>query len=82
MLIQPKAKYTLCVNDLKQVLKLIQVKNWTLGTFLCDIFLVQKVQKKDGNLQMQTQMILIFLESRKVKVQSSGHCRNDVCELI
>jgi hypothetical protein len=36
-------------NDLKQVLKLIQAKNWTLGTFLCDLFSVPKVQKKDGN---------------------------------
>ena len=55
-------------NDLEQVLKLIQAKNWTLGTFLCDLFSVQKVQKKDGNPQTQTQMVSIFLQGRsKIK---------------
>jgi hypothetical protein len=39
----------LYANDLEQVLKLIQAKNWTLSTFLCDLFSVQKVQKKDSN---------------------------------
>ena len=58
----------LCTNDLEQVLKLIQAKNWTLGTFLCDLFSVPKVQKKDGNLQTQTQMVSIFLQGRsKIK---------------
>jgi hypothetical protein len=55
-------------NDLEQVLKLIQAKNWTLGTFLCDLFSVPKVQKKDGNPQTQTQMVSIFLQGRsKIK---------------
>jgi hypothetical protein len=52
-------------NDM---LKLIQAKNWTLGTFLCDLFSVPKIQKKDGNPQTQTQMISIFLRGRsKIK---------------
>jgi len=55
-------------NDLEQVLKLIQAKNWTLGTFLYDLFSVPKVQKKDGNPQIQTQMVSIFLQGRsKIK---------------
>jgi len=55
-------------NDLEQVLKLIQAKNWTLGTFLCDLFSVLKVQKKDGNPQAQTQMVSILLQGRsKIK---------------
>jgi hypothetical protein len=48
-----------------EVLKLIQAKNWTLGTFL---FSVPKVQKKDGNPQTQMQMVSIFLQGRsKIK---------------
>jgi hypothetical protein len=55
-------------NDLEQVLKLTQAKNWTLGTFLYDLFSVPKVQKKDGNPQTQTQMVSIFLQGRsKIK---------------
>ena len=48
---------SLCANDLEQVLKHIQAKNWTLGTFLYNLFSVPKVQKKDGNPQTQTQVV-------------------------
>jgi len=35
-------------NDLEQVLKLIQAKNWTLGTFLCDLFSVLTILRENG----------------------------------
>ena len=35
-------------NDLEQVLKLIQAKNWILGTFLCDLFSVPTILRENG----------------------------------
>ena len=66
-------------NDLEQVLKLIQAKNWTLGTFLYDLFSVPKIQKKDGNPQTQMQMGSIFLQGRS-NIKAPDYRKNDVCE--